>query len=321
MLRIDGKLVACLVLLGLPGGASLAQEYTPQQWLERMAAAVQSTNYEGTVLQMQDGQSIALKVMHVVKDGVVHEKVASQEGDGLEIIRRGNEVRRILPDEQSVLIAQWNDRGGQFLDLPSTGVSPGSEYTVFIVREERVAGRKAVRLAIVPHDEYRYSHQLWLDTETGFPLQTQLQGPDGTPIEQLKFADIRLDANINASAITPTTSTEDFRWMAQPQRTISDSVDTPWRSDDLPAGFRAVSTHIESVAGREGEIIHILYSDGLANVSVFIEPAMASNRIARRSRVGASCSYSTRRDGYQVTAVGAVPDATVERIATSMRPQ
>jgi sigma-E factor negative regulatory protein RseB len=187
------------------------------------------------------------------------------------------------------------------------------------VSEERVAGRKAVLLAIRPHDEFRYGHRLWLDIETGFPLQTKLMSNDGATIEQVQFADISLDQEIHASALAPSTSIENFRWFTQPQREINHVVDSPWNSDVLPAGFRVISTHGENLPGRDVPVIHILYSDGLANVSVFIEPAN-DKKFARRSRVGASNSYSVENGGYQVTAVGEVPAATVEKIATSMQP-
>lgn len=292
-----------LAALLLYGGPAPAQDVSPQQWLQRMSDAVQSTNYEGTVIRLQNDMVEALKVVHVVRDGVVHEKVVTQEGNGLEIIRAGNEVQCILPDEQSVLVEEWNDQGALFSTLPTSGIRFGSEYDISIVREERVAGRRAVMLAIRPHDEYRFGHRLWLDMETGFPLQTKLLGNDGQPIEQVKFADIRIDQEISASALAPSISTENFRWFTQPQRTISHDVEAGWISDALPPGFRAVSTHTEKIAGEDVPVTHILYSDGLANVSVFIEP-MSDKRIAERSRVGASNSYSTRHDGFQVTEIG-----------------
>ena len=42
----------------------------PQEWLNRMGAAVQSTSYEGTVIRIQDGMVEALKVVHTIEDGV-----------------------------------------------------------------------------------------------------------------------------------------------------------------------------------------------------------------------------------------------------------
>lgn len=309
------------LLISLLAASSVvsAQDLAPHEWLDRMATAVQTTNYEGTVIRLQNGKVEALKVAHVVADGVVREKVIIQEGNGLEIIRIGNEVQCILPDKKSVLVEEWNDQSTLFSTLPSSDIRFGNEYDVSVVREERVAGRKATLLAIRPHDEYRYGHRIWLDVETGFPLQTKLVGEDGEAIEQIKFADISLGEEIHASALAPSISTENFRWFTQPQRAIKQSVEAPWGSDNLPAGFHVVSTHEEELPGKEAPVTHILYSDGLASVSVFVEPAKDKN-LTRRSRVGASHSYGTQIDGFQITAVGEVPAATVKKIATSMRP-
>ena len=319
MMRNQQHLLATLAVVLTCASNAAAQELSPQTWLERMNGAVQSANYEGTVIRVQLGQVEALKVARVIKDGVVHEKLVVQEGNGLEIIRKGSEVRCILPDKQSVLVEDWNNQSTLFSSLPSNDVVFGSEYDLSIVREDRVAGRKAVLIAIRPHDEYRYGHRLWLDTGTGFPLQTKMIGEDGNPIEQVKFADIQLNAEIQASALEPSISIDNFRWFTQPKRQITEAVESNWSSSDLPSGFRAVSTHEEKLAGRDATVTHILYSDGLANVSVFVEP-VGEKKIAQRSRVGSSNSYSVQVDGQQVTAIGEVPSVTVEKIATSMRP-
>jgi sigma-E factor negative regulatory protein RseB len=306
----------CLVA-GMPSVA--ATDLAPNEWLSKMASAVKTTNYEGTVIRTRNAKEEVLKVVHVVSDGVIRERVVVQEGTGLEIIRNGNEVQCILPDKKSVLVEEWNDQSTLFSTLPSTDIRFGSEYDVSVVRIERVAGRKAVLLAIRPHDEYRFGHRIWLDSETGFPLQTKLIGSEGDAIEQVKFADISLDEEIHSSALAPSISTENFRWFTSPKRTITHTERTDWGSEDLPPGFRVIDSHEEELPGSEGPVTHILYSDGLANVSVFIEPAKG-NKPARRSRVGASNSFSVQVGDQQVTAVGEVPAETVEQIAASMRP-
>src|SRR5210317_2133058 len=197
------------------GAAAMADRVDPSDWLSRMSAAVQMTSYEGTVIRIQDGKAEALKVVHTVTDGVIREKVVVQEGNGLEIIRNGNEVHCILPDRKSVLVEEWDDQSTLFSTLPSSDVRFGVEYDVSIIREERVAGRRAVLIAIRPHDDYRYGHRLWLDLETAFPLQTKLIGEDGAPIEQIKFAEISLNKEIEAAALAPSYSTKDFRWLTQ----------------------------------------------------------------------------------------------------------
>ena len=292
----------------------------PGDWLNRMGAAVQSTSYEGTVVRIRDGEAEALKVVRTVSDGVVREKLVSQEGNGLEIIRNGKEVHCILPDRKSVLVEEWNDQSTLFSTLPSSEIRFGSEYDVSIVREDRVAGRQTVLLAIRPHDGYRYGYRIWLDIETGFPLQTQLIGDDGSAIEQVKFADVSLNKEIHASALAPSYSIENYRWFNQPARHVTRAVETDWACENIPRGFRAVSTHEEQLPGSEKFVTHILYSDGLANVSVFIAQ-LEEGSSQGASSVGGSNSYSATVGDYHVTAVGEVPAMTVEQFATTMSPR
>ena len=317
-----GQTRTAIMLLALCGAGCLCAgvavaEDGPHELLDRMSTAVQTTNYEGTVLRIADGQAEALKVIHTVADGVIREKVIAQEGNGLEIIRNGNEVHCILPEQKSVLVEEWNDQSTLFSTLPSSNLRFGNEYDVKIVGEQRIAGRAAVQIAIKPHDEFRYEHRVWLDTETGFPLQTQLIGTDGAPLEQIKFADIRLDPEIGSTALTSTYSTENFKWYNQPKRQVAQVVDNRWQNTALPLGYRLVSSQAETMPGSEEVITHLLYSDGLASVSVFIA-AHADNESSKRSRAGGSNSFSTVVGEYRITAVGEVPAATVERIANSM---
>jgi len=314
MMRLISRLIVAgsLLLCGL----ALA-DGQPQDWLNRMAAAVQSTSYEGTVIRIHGSNAEALKVVHTIENGVILEKFVAQEGSVLEILRKGNEVHRILPDRRSVLVEEWDDQPTLFSTLPSSDVRFGNEYDVSIVRTERVAGREAIMLDVRPHDSYRYGHRIWLDTETAFPLQTQLIN-DGKAIEQVKFAEIRLNQEILASALEPSVSTEHFTWLRQSSGHEGSTVETSWDSDSLPPGFRAVSIHEETLAGSDEVVTHLLFSDGLANVSVFI--AVRSGKLeAGPARFGGSNSYSVKHGDFEITAIGEVPAMTVEQIATTMR--
>ena len=311
-----------IVLAGFLVAASplFAGSDEPGDWLQRMTAAVQHTDYEGTVIRIQNGTAEALKVVHIVSDGVIREKVIVQEGDGLEIIRNGNEVHSILPDSKTVLVEEWDDQSTLFSTLPSSDIRFGSEYDVAIVRRDRVAGRNAVMLAVRPHDSYRYGHRIWLDVATGFPLQTKLIDVDGTAIEQVKFADIRLGETIREESLQSSINTAGFRWFAEPKKVVRTEIESDWVSDNLPPGFRSVSAHAENEAGRAERVTHMMFSDGLANVSVFIEPSGDENA-PRRAQVGTSTSFSVTINGSRVTAVGEVPAATTEQIARSMQPR
>ncbi|MDX1516964.1 MAG: MucB/RseB C-terminal domain-containing protein [Woeseiaceae bacterium] len=318
MQRVSAMMLPAFCGMTLMSAAPSLADVAPHEWLDRMSNAVQTIDYEGTVIRITEGRAEALKVIHKVSDGVVRERVIAQEGNGLEIIRNGNEVHCILPQRKSVLVEEWNDQSTLFSTLPSGQLRFGNEYDVKIVDRERIAGRDAIQLAIKPHDEFRYEHRVWLDEETGFPLQTQLIGVGGAPLEQVKFADISLNREINAAALQPTYSTENFKWYNQPRRRVTPVVDSSWQNTALPAGFRLVSAQQEIMPGTEEPVTHLMYSDGLANVSVFIV-THADEKISDRNQVGASNSFSTVLDGYRITAVGEVPAVTVERVATTMQ--
>ncbi|MBT8086357.1 MAG: MucB/RseB C-terminal domain-containing protein [Woeseia sp.] len=300
--------------------AAARERVAPGDWLDRMATVVNSIDYEGTVMRRKDGRAEALKVMHRVVDGVVHEKVVTQEGSGLEIIRNGNEVHCILPDKKSVLIEKWNDRSTLFSTLPKSELRLGNDYDLSVVREERIAGRPAVLLAIRPHDVYRFGHRLWLDIDTAFPLRTELVGVDGAILEQLKFADIKFNSVIPDAALEPSLSLEEFTWYSEPARSAAVDVESAWHCSDLPDGFEMVSSRVEEMPGVAEPVTHIVYSDGLATVSVFIA-SQHDKDLAENHRVGAANAYSTLLDEHQVTAVGEVPAITVQRIARSMMQQ
>lgn len=283
-----------------------------------MNHVVNVIDFEGTVFRRENGESEALRIVRKIIDGVINEKLVSQEGNGLEIIRIGNEVHCILPDKQTVLIEEWANQSTLFSALPSSEIRYGAEYDISIVGEERVAGRRTIVLAIRPHDGYRYAHRIWLDEETSFPLKTEMVSIDGELIEQIKFAEIIIGDGVRSESLAPSMSLDNFSWFSEPKRYHAAEIETDWQSTDLPPGFRAVSTTSKQLPGATAPVTHIVYSDGMANVSVFIAEATEA-KIAGKSHVGASSTYSIRRGDYLITVVGEVPAATVERVAISMQ--
>lgn len=315
------RTLSVMASLALTSTGAFAQD-SPADWLERMANAVTSTSYQGTVIRQQRGKSEALKVVRSVVDGVVNERLASQEGDGLEIIRIGDEVHCILPDKKTVLVEGWNNQSTLFTSLPRSEVTSTPLYDLSVVRQGRIAGRDAVLLAVRPHDEYRYAHRIWLDETSGFPLQTELLGLDGEVIEEIKFAEFAVSNDIAPETLGPSNDLAGYTWYRQNERTAAIDAETDWVCDDLPAGFSAISTKTESIAGDAGpeDSTHIVYSDGVATVSVFISAGEAREQ-AGWAIVGTASSYTVQMDGFEVTAFGEVPGITVQRIASSMRRQ
>jgi sigma-E factor negative regulatory protein RseB len=306
-----------LLATGMLYTASSLAQADPDEWLERMSVVVGTADYEGTVIRLQNGKADTLKVAHKIVDGVVNEKLISLEGNGLEIIRIGNEVHCILPDKKYVLVEEWSNQSTFFSALPSNVVRYGPQYNLSLVREDRVAGRSSVMLAIRPHDEFRYGHRIWLDNQNSFPLKTELVDVNGEVIEQIKFADIRFGDSVAENILAPSVNIDSFTWYTEPSHSQVIAVETDWNSDDLPAGFQVVSAIKEQKDEASESVTHIVFSDGLANVSVFVAEN-SDKESAGPSRVGTSNSYSLKQGDYHITAVGKVPLTTVRRIATSM---
>ncbi len=309
----------CLALGLMAGAGTALADDSPHEWLDRMASAVQTTNYAGTVIRQRQNETESLKVAHAIENGVVRERMVAQEGNGLEIVRNGNEVHCILPDKKTVLVEQWNDQSTLFSTLPDSDLRFGNEYDLVIKRRARVAGRTALELAIQPHDNYRYGHRLWLDIETAFPLKTQLIGDDGQPLEQVRFVEISMDREVAPESLTSVYETEGFTWLSVPAVAGTDrpAATADWTAAALPPGFGVVSVSSETRDDTGVELTHIMYSDGLASVSAFIEAAGEDSSV-RRERLGGSNSYSLVRDDWRITVVGEVPAVTVERIAESL---
>ncbi len=313
--------VGLVVALSTAAVVTARDRTSPDEWLERMSEAVQSMNYEGTVIRRQGGEVQPLKVVHKMIDGVVNERIVVQEGNGLEVIRIGDEAHCIVADRKTVLIEHWDNASTLFSTLPSSKVEPGPQYDVLILdRDERVAGRPAVKLAVRPNDSHRFEQRYWLDKSTGFPLRIELVDLNGDVIDQLKFADINLGADIAQQSLAPSVNLENYTWYATPMTAPPEEIEAEWTSDDLPAGFRIVAAKREVLRDTGQTVAHVVFGDGLANVSVFIAETPVEAIRQRESR-GASNSFSTEVDGHQVTAVGEVPAATVEMIARSMRRQ
>ncbi len=177
-------------------------------------------------------------------------------------------------------------------------------------------------LSIKPRDEFRYGYMLWLDEATAMPLKSQLTDEKGEIVEQILFTDIEMLESIPLDALNPTIDTTGFEWLRPPQSTqLTSEVrpEVPWRASSLPGGFKLSVATQSAIAGSETPVEHLVYSDGLATVSVFIEDPNTKAEVGEGfSNVGSTNAFSLTLRGRKVTAVGEVPRRTVRTIASSL---
>lgn len=309
-------------------------------WLQRMNEALSARNYDGTFFHVRDGRVETLRIIHRIEDGRVHERLVSLDGSGREFIRNGAELTCILPDQRTVLVERLASPAPLLGNLPRFDATTASYYEVDPAETTRLMGRDARLVVVRPRDSYRYGYRLWIDEKTAMPLKTQLCDGSGRVIEQIVFASLTLPARIADSAFQSQTVTTGFRWLrhdglgsrqslvAGPRTELAVepvAANVPaWGVTRLPPGFRMTSRSDQRLPGIDRPVSHLVFSDGVASVSVFIQDAadgQSATSLTGASQIGPSAAYSTRIDGHLVTAVGEVPAGTVRMIATMVRPQ
>jgi len=304
-----------LGLAALPAFAESGQE-----WLARMGAALNNSSYVGEFVSESAERSERLAITHRVRDGVVSERLVSLEGAGRELVRENDEVVVYLPDQKLAIIERRSGRSDLMGALPQFEGRMSTWYKVDWVGRETFDdfGETAV-VAVRPLDGYRYGYRLWIDVDTHMPVRSDLSDGSGRVIERLRFTKLRFDNDIPDSAFAPALDRRKLRWVRQSPQ--SDDVAPDWRAAQVPPGFRLSMSGMQSVAGSGGPVNHLVYSDGLASVSVFVQQPAAGKAPAQgTTRSGVASAFTTVVDGHQVTAVGEVPPRTLKVIATSIRP-
>jgi len=331
---IDVRWFALLARRALLAGACAivawpaAADDDPRGWLDRMGYALEYLNYEGTLIQLHGTDAAMMRVVHRVENGVPTERITAMDEVGREIIRKGDDVTCILPDQNEVLIGEGADR--------SEGASPLRQqfagdvtfddryYRLAIASGGRLVGRETRVVTVRPTDKFRYGYRLWLDHATAMPLKVQVAGDDGVVVEQLLFSDISLPERIPESAVQPSVTIDSFVRQGSPRSAPSAPAaagSSAWRVDSLPPGFKLRAMRSQRSGTAAAPLEHLVYTDGVASVSVFIESGVTPMEQAEGpSRVGAANAWTTMTGGYLVTAVGEVPVRTVETIARSVRP-
>jgi sigma-E factor negative regulatory protein RseB len=323
--------VVCACLASLAAGAVLAED--PRGWLERMEHALATRNYQGTFVHEQNGQTETLRVMHRVSNGEIAERIVSLDGSGREFIRSNGELRAYFPDRRMVLVEACPEERLLLTELQRLDDAAARLYRLSEQPTTRVSGRTAHVIAVEPVDDLRYGYRVWIDEASAMPLKTQLRTAAGDILEQLVFTELTLPVHMADSALQPAMDTRDYHWLRHDAMATAASTAEPgaamtWQATQLPNGFHLAGNSTQVLPGASTAVTHLVFSDGLASVSVFVEPAPEPSYARREAgspepptitNVGASAALSTVVDGHKVTAIGEVPADTVRAIAGSLR--
>src|ERR1700728_2888578 len=271
-----GWLISCAVagtmLAALPQRSWGADD--PREWLQKMNQALATRNYDGTFFHLSEGRVETMRIVHRVRAGRVTERLQSLDGSGREFVRNDGELTCYLPDQHTVLVEPRPDHGPFLGSLPQFGADVNDFYHIEALAPTRILGRNARVVAVTPKDQYRFGYRLWLDEKTSMPLRTQLCDSHGAVIEQIFFAHL----NIPDSDLAPAVRTDGMRWVHQgPAHDSASPALSAYRASQLPPGFRLTVAGSQTLGGASAPASHLVYSDGLATVSVFVEEQGSSD--------------------------------------------
>jgi sigma-E factor negative regulatory protein RseB len=302
--------------------AAWAADHRADLLLARMIEAVENLNYEGTFVYIHGYKTETMQIVHARDERGQRERLISLTGEPREVIRDDNILTCIWPDSRAVVIEPRRSRlGGLPAAIPERGFGPDSPYLFRLEGEQRIAGLPCRSLHILPRDDLRYAHRLCINEESGMLLKSEMLDHEGRTIEQFMFTSIKFPDRMSDERFEPVMKGEGFNtYRVDTQPGHSELPPDPgWKVREIPAGFHLASVTKRPMAANQNPVQHIVLSDGLATVSVFIARADSLDDMYMGvSQSGALNAMAVPAGEYQVTVVGEVPSTTVRMIADSV---
>jgi sigma-E factor negative regulatory protein RseB len=308
----QGWLLAGVAGLLVLSGAARADAV--HDWLNRAAAAAKQLNYSGIYVYHQSEHVEVLRVLHRIDAAGEQEKVEVLDGAPRQFLRINNDVYCHLQDGKSVRLERNTARRFFPALLPIEPASLLDYYDAKLGATERVAGRPCQVVTLEPRDGYRYGFALWLDKQTGLPLKSHIVNGHGNVVSMFVFSEIQIGKAPDIQL---------FRNDLTGKRIQNASLDIPADVDwnvTPPPGFAQVQKAVRPLPGKAMPVTHLVFSDGLSVLSLFVEPADPKvQRLRGLSAEGAIGAYGREVDGYTVTTMGEVPNLALIETGNSVQ--
>ncbi len=286
-------------------------------WLMKINDAASNVNFSGSFVYSHDGKIEAMQVARKIEDGVMQERLYSLNGEPREVIRDMNKVWRFIPDKNiAVHDYRQSSESGFPKILPSDLEALSKNYHFEEGNMERIADREAKQIRVIPNDQYRYGYDLWVDTESGLLLRSDLVNNQNEIIEQYLFVEIQIGGDIPDADLQPVSDTDELQMFGNNTPSTAPADKTHWQLQNMPTGFE-MSNHVRRMSPMDAnEVEHMVLTDGLSTVSIFIKQANeGQSGMSGLSKMGAVHAFRTTVNNYRVTVMGEVPADTVEFLA------
>lgn len=311
----------CLIVLNCE--PLLAQEAADDPWMlmEKAAQAAHQLSYKG-IFVSQSGKNVSsIQLEHVNFGQGEYARMVRLDGSPREVFRKGDEVVIYNPRNEKVTIERRRTQSAfpAVVPLPSANVK--TYYQLKPDGQERVGGRDATVLRLDARDHLRYSYKFYVDREFGLLLKFVMFNEKGEPLEQIAFNQLSLMDTGNLDWYKPNLD-HAKTYVMEPEETVTPvSVEGgEWTITQLPVGFYKIDQFMRNVPGKLAPVHQIVFSDGLAAVSLFIEP-LDKSVVVKVGHFGQGPTnvMANSMNGYQVVVVGETPEVTVNQIFSAVK--
>jgi sigma-E factor negative regulatory protein RseB len=299
-------------------------------WLARIHDAAHRSNYRGTMVFAAGSAMSSSRVSHFCVGDMTYERMEALDGRQQRTYRVNDEVHTVWPEDRVAVV----HRRDALLPAPTTpqAVDPLALDHYDLRREAgpaRVAGRDVVVFTLEPRDELRFAQRLWADRATGLMLRADVlalgAGAARAVLESAAFSEIEIGFKPPSDARAQAVPRLDGYRVQRPQLQRTQLEAEGWALVRPPAGFRltsCVKRALELPADGSGggePVLQAIFTDGLAHVSLFVEPHSARRpRNEMQAHQGATTTVVVRRNDHWITAVGDVPAATLKQLAGAL---
>lgn len=307
---------ALLILTFLPGLALAEQAgEDASAWLQKIASAAHHINYSGTFVYRHNAYTETSRIFHLSDASGEHEKIEVLDGPLRETIRDNDDVVCYMPEKDSVIVEKRKAFKSFPALLPMPSSSVAENYIIKLGGMDRVAGFDCQNVMLEPRDIYRYGHRLCADSASGLLLKASTLNEKNQVLDQFFFTQASIGGNIDPEQLKPKFAVK--RQSSSPAKLAQ--LDPGWEIKALPSGFKKIMGSKRAFPGKKFPTNHLVFSDQLAVVSLFIEPlAGILKPVSGLSSQGAINVYTRPVGAYQITVLGEVPAATVTQIGNSV---
>lgn len=311
VLAVKKMFCAAILVALVPSQAHAVEQLeTVDELLQRASKSLQEKNYQGRFTYEFGSTLETLEVIHAVIDGIEFERISHLNGVKREFLRSGR-------SKECVSAGGFLLRGG-LISTSNSAISLSQNYHFYIRGDERIAGREASVIQVVPKDQYRYGLTLAIDKESSLPLMSMITSERRNAIERFQFVQLNVGEPIAEQRLEPLD--DQFTQLDGSGQDCGQVPRSPteWRATWLPSGF--VLSHV----GQDDKGDALTYTDGLASFTLFIsvhhDAASAKQGLARRGATTALMSVLPNPKGAtSVILVGEIPTNTAQKVVSSVR--